>query len=356
MHSSPGKESLHSTPESGKAGITVKFLRPKGEGLTFKYVSWSFFPGCTCEEDLPPPCFVDSAFAPDPTSVPRLLEGGAGTDVHARFAPGGSPLTLAGLRAGPSAFTRGPGGFPQAGPRGLGPRPSQPGAGPASHVTAAPSGERPAPREEARAATGSARCWRCTAAGALSTRGPSPAGPGLAGCGSGLKMDEDGGGGGGGEGGGGECRRCGRRGWRPGAGGRGRAGPERGLPVPGRGSVVQVRLKRPGLGSASAGCRPPRPAARAGPGARGGGPGAPRRGRRGARARVWDEAGAARRPGPPGGSGRGSGVALRRRGTLGATFSALTPSGAQPSVTTLPASSLRWWEAGSPRETGMAKF
>lgn len=159
--------------------------------------------------------------APDPTSVPRLLEGGGGAGgagrgrvVHTQVAHEGRVSAARGPGRG-RARSRGV----WAGSRGRGRAASGPahrgGAGPAAHVTAALSGERPARREEARAATRPARCWSLPAVRALRTRGPSPAGPGLAGSGSGLKMDEDGGGG---EGGGGECRRCGRPGWRPGAG------------------------------------------------------------------------------------------------------------------------------------------
>lgn len=158
-------------------------------------------------------------------------------------------------------------------------------------------------------------------------------------------MDEDGGGGGS-EGGGGECRRCGRPGWRPGAGvagapdWSGAAGPGPGLGGPGGADA----------------CWPPRPAARRSGARRRGPTGLPpnRSGGRGAR------------PGSPAAGaawGLGAGLGGRPggagdlRGDLPRLSSprASTPSGARPQEAD-PLGVLGGWKGGIPGKWGEESF
>lgn len=169
----------------------------------------------------------------------------------------------AGSTASPSADAAGPGRSPRAGPRGPTPRPLRAEAGHGSRdgtatSEAPPGGRRPGrdPGRELRSRPFS----RALPPAASPALGPSVAGLRLAGCESGLKMDEDGGG----EGGGGECRRCGGLAGGLGSGAGGRGSPEE------RGSEAAAAAPVGGLRRAGPG---PRRGLRGPEG--GGGPGSP---------------------------------------------------------------------------------
>lgn len=285
-----------------RLGLLGNASGPKGDGPTFEGVRFLSFFSRAHVRGGPSASRVCRSGIPRPGPRERLQAPRSGGSRAGVVAPLARRVASQPRRARAARSGRGRARSRGRGPRGSGPRPPRPRAGPERHVTArraasAPPGRRrPGPRPGARA-TGAA--WPPARSAPAA---PTARGPGLAGSGSGLNMDEDGGGGGG-EGGGGECRRCGPPGWRPGAGvagapdGSGAAGPGPGSGV--RAAPVPAGdLRRPGARGWGPTGSPP---------SRSGGPG---RGR----GRL--------RPGRPGDSEQGSGVALPGRGTLGATFPA----------------------------------